>query len=491
VFEIIGADASSLNDGEQCALLLVSAVERNRLDAAECRLLADWDARKVWAADGALSGAAWLRNRLGCSTSWAWARLRVARRLRHMPLTTAAFESGELSLEKVRLLTGIRTDATAAAFDQFEATLVDCARRFDTGELAKITGHWKAAADAAGFADDTKLQRDGQQAWLSKTLAGMYELDGTFAPEDGQVVETELDRLMDKLYRQEQRDIEAGLDVPIRTRAQRRAAAIVEMARRSAAGTGTRRVRPEVGVVLSLETLLGGDQPGRLSDGTPLAPEAARRLACDADIIRILTGARSEILDLGRRTPNPNNGQRCAVALRDVGCTFAGCDMPSNRCEIHHLVPYARGSTTGGPTDLDNLTLVCSRHHHLVHEGGFKMSRNPHTGHIETHKPDGTPLPTRPRAGPLTPQPGARPPDQPATPKVRAADPEQDQLDLHEATGPRATDRESDRNDPDAATGQTGSDAADPERGAKPLDPLLRQGQVRDDPDDGSLSQAS
>jgi hypothetical protein len=77
--------------------------------------------------------------------------------------------------------------------------------------------------------------------------------------------------------------------------------------------------------------------------------------------------------------------------------------MPSNRCEVHHLDHYHRGSTTGGSTDLHNLTLVCRRHHHLTHEGGFTMNRNHITGSVETRRPDGTPIPTRPRAGPLHP----------------------------------------------------------------------------------------
>jgi hypothetical protein len=85
--------------------------------------------------------------------------------------------------------------------------------------------------------------------------------------------------------------------------------------------------------------------------------------------------------------------------------------MPIGRCEVHHLVPYNRGSHSGGPTDLQNLTLACSRHHHLAHEGGFTMSRNPVTGQIDTRRPDGTIIPTRARAGLLDPY-GQRQPDQ-------------------------------------------------------------------------------
>jgi hypothetical protein len=432
VFEILDARAGSLAGGEQNALLCSTALERNRLDAAECRLLADWDTREVWATDGASSGAAWLRNHVGCSIASARERLRVARRLRHMPLTTAAFDAGDLSFEKVRLLAGLRTDVTAALFDRDESILVDGARRFDTGELSKVTRYWKAMADAAGLAGDTRAQNDAQQASLSETLAGMFRLDGWFAPEDGRAVETEVDRIMDDLHRQEVRDVEAGLDVRLRTPAQRRAAAIVEMARRSAANVDGRHARPDLGVVIPLETLLGGDRPARFADGAPLSPDAARRLACDAGITRIITGPASEVLDLGRQTPVPNTAQRRAVALRDAGCTFATCDMPVVRCHVHHIVPYGRGREAGGPTDLDNITLVCHRHHHLVHEAGFTMTRNPATGQVETRRPDGTVIPNRPRAGPLfapplhpaeARDPGARRPHPPTSQAARRRGP--------------------------------------------------------------------
>jgi len=165
-------------------------------------------------------------------------------------------------------------------------------------------------------------------------------------------------------------------------------------------GSGSTGCGPSVG------DRLGGGASGllpTLDNGVPITADAARRLACNAVFRRVVLGAASEILDLGRSTPVPSAAQRRAVMLRDGGCTFAGCDMPTNRCEVHHLIHYHRGSDTGGPTDLHNLTLVCRRHHHLAHEGGYTMTRNRVTGTIETHRPDHTLIPTRPRAGPLHP----------------------------------------------------------------------------------------
>jgi hypothetical protein len=159
-----------------------------------------------------------------------------------------------------------------------------------------------------------------------------------------------------------------------------------------------------VQVVVTLETLTaltGG--VGHLDNGVAITGDAARRLACDAGISRVIINGKSVPLDLGRQTAIPAPAHRRYVATRDGGCVFAGCDTPAHRCEAHHIIPYARGCNTGGPTSVHNIAMLCPRHHHLVHEGGFVLYRNPHTGHIQTRRPDGTLLRTRPRSTPLDP----------------------------------------------------------------------------------------
>jgi hypothetical protein len=413
VFKVLDADVSALPDGELDDLLLAAQVERNRFDAAELRALAVWDARQAWAADGCTSAAVWLRNRRGCSGSTARERLRVARRLRHMPLVTAAFEAGRLSYEKVRLLTNARTDTPeiAAVFAESEPMLVDQAMALDGDQFAGVVRYWRFMVDAAGLGGDAKAQRDRCGLWLSETFDGMFKLDGLVDPETGHIVKAALETIMDELYRAARADsgADSGDEPATRLSPSRcRADALAELARRATASDSmtSRPARPTVSVTLPIETLQA--ESGGVAwfdDGTPLTGEAARRLACDANITRVITNGHSEILDLGRLTPVPSAAQRRAVILRDGACTFAGCDTPPGRCQVHHIVHYGRGRDTGGPTDLANLTLVCCRHHHLIHEGGYQLTRNPISGQIETRRPDGTPIPTRPRAGPLNPIP--------------------------------------------------------------------------------------
>jgi HNH endonuclease len=83
--------------------------------------------------------------------------------------------------------------------------------------------------------------------------------------------------------------------------------------------------------------------------------------------------APTQPLDVGRTTRVVQPAQRTALAVRDGGCVFPDCDRPLAWCEAHHLVHWL----DGGPTDLDNLALLCRAHHRAVHEGGWQLQRQP------------------------------------------------------------------------------------------------------------------
>jgi hypothetical protein len=138
----------------------------------------------------------------------------------------------------------------------------------------------------------------------------------------------------------------------------------------------------------------------------PLPAETARRLACDATLTRVLVtrhhpaqaddrdgdgagglvarlqaalallpvalgGPATQPLEVGRATRVVSPAQRTALTVRDGGCTFPGCDRPPAWCEAHHVRHWLHG----GPTDLDNLVLLCWTHHHAVHEGHQPLHR--------------------------------------------------------------------------------------------------------------------
>jgi hypothetical protein len=100
---------------------------------------------------------------------------------------------------------------------------------------------------------------------------------------------------------------------------------------------------------------------GLLPDGTQVSAGELRRMLCDAGVIPVVLGSRSEILDLGRTRRLASSALRHALALRDGHCAFPGCTVPIHRCELHHITPWQ----CGGLTSLGNLVALCVRHHQL------------------------------------------------------------------------------------------------------------------------------
>lgn len=129
------------------------------------------------------------------------------------------------------------------------------------------------------------------------------------------------------------------------------------------------KIRPTT--LTSAQTLYH-DKPGtcRIADGPALDPDTARRLCCNAGIVPMVVNGPYEVLNLGRTSRFPNTAQRRALHRRDMGrCRFPGC-RARRGVEAHHIAWWS----LGGPTDLDNLILLCGYHHMLVHEGGYSIS---------------------------------------------------------------------------------------------------------------------
>ena len=103
----------------------------------------------------------------------------------------------------------------------------------------------------------------------------------------------------------------------------------------------------------------------------PISAKAVERLACDCALTRIILGSESMVIDVGRAKRTISGPQRKALKVRDCGCTWPGCDRPVSMTEGHHLVHWIHN----GPGDLPNLTLLCYRHHWMVHEGGWQIVR--------------------------------------------------------------------------------------------------------------------
>ncbi len=403
----------------------------NRLEAAFTGGVRVFDRSQEWTVEGAVSAAAWLRGHCGLSAPEAHQRVSVGRELERMPSTQRAFESGEISYGHARVLAGPVDANTEEAFRGVEEALVGVARACSPAELRRVVEYWRVHLDGdrgAGVAND---RYDKRRLHVSPTLAGMVAIDGLLDPEGGEIVLTALQGLIDAGREAPGEPGGPGEPgEPRRSMPQMRADALVEACRAVLDG----RVpvtrggeRPHISVVVSLEALSrlsspatsgsaggpgvcgvfggSGAYPGAdpstsvaavgaleafpLSGGRefagaidplgcwrceaahvgPVSPETVLRWACDAGVSRVITGARGEPLDVGRQRRTVTGAQRRALVVRDGGCRFPGCDRPPAWTVPHHLWHWA----DGGPTAIDNLVLLCHRHHRMVHEGRWKI----------------------------------------------------------------------------------------------------------------------
>lgn len=353
------------------------------LDAEIVATTGVFDARSCAARDGARSTPAWATARTGAPHHRVKVDVALARALRSMPATDAAFAVGRLSRAQVDALVTAR-DGLEGAFDLVEEILVDEVAGATAAAGIRFLRRWAAEVrerlalddEAAPPADD-----DGSKLHLSQTFAGRWALDATLDPEQGEVISNALDAEVDAMFRDGRFTGDDGL-LP----SERRAVALVELVTRGSSGgddDGTARplvvgvidLRPDGSVASDVAVTDRGGVVGRTT---------AERWLCEGTFQEVVIGPGADDLRLGRKARVASRGQRRALRVRDGHCAFPGCSVPPEQCQAHHIVEWEHG----GPTDLDNLVLVCRFHHRVIHDQGFAIERT--GGRTIVRRPDRT-----------------------------------------------------------------------------------------------------
>ena len=321
----------------------------------------------------------------------------TGRRLEQLPATAAAFAAGEIGATHARVITKAMTPARVAKaaeagieLAETDRILAELARQTAAHETARGVARWVAGIDPDGALDDAADVR--RRFTMTSGLDGRVHLRGDLDTVGGEYLHTALAALMNG-------DRPAG---DTRGHAERLADALVALAGGPLDGASlpdVRGERPHVRITINWQALCAergavGVPCGELSWAGPITPETARRLACDASVVRVITGPDGLPLNVGRAQRTASAAIRRAVEVRDGHCVFVGCDALPEWCDVHHVVHWA----FGGPTSCDNGALLCERHHTGCHEGGFAVSRDPGTSRWRTYRPDGTEILSR--AGP-------------------------------------------------------------------------------------------
>src|SRR3984893_8600609 len=370
------------------------------LDAATARLLTlirEFDARGGWNS-GSSSCAPWLGWGVGLDLGAARERVRVARALGTLPRLAEALARGELSYAKVRALTRVSTPAT-------EARLLAVGRAGTAAHIERIVRSWRRV-DRQAEARQAKRQHAERGLHVYPEEDGTVLVRGRLTPEIGALLVRALDAARETLYQRARATTGAAAADPALappTRAQQQAdalALLAETALHHEIDPGAPGERYQVVVHVDAAVLADPEQPGQsvLEEGSHVSAETSRRLGCDASRVVMRHDEEGRLLEVGARTRTIPPALRRALLHRDRSCRFPGCHVRVG--QGHHVRHWAQG----GPTTLGNLVLLCRRHHHAVHEEGYRVSRGP-DGTLDFRRPDGRPLPDVPPAAPLPADP--------------------------------------------------------------------------------------
>jgi hypothetical protein len=381
--ELRAEDIGALSDDELASSIDELERASRVVEAERGRRLAEFERRRAFAVDGHLSTAAWLARRQGLSRSAAEGRVRRARALEQMPAVARSFGDGDLSESAILVLASAQ-EAAAEPFARSEPALLEAARSLSFGELRRVVDEWRIAADPDRALEEEDRRFERRSLNVGPTIEGMMRIDGKLDPEAGQALITAIRAVVDVEAR-------ASTSPDARTPTQRRADALGEVCRQWLDSLDRQAVggeRPHVVVTMDVEALEARSGISEFDDVGSITPTTARRLACDANVSRVITRGASEPLELGRRTKVVPAPLRRAVAVRDRGCRFPACERPPGWCDAHHVRHWA----DGGETSLANLVLLCRPHHRAIHRG-FRVEMV--DGRPAFARPDGTPIDDR------------------------------------------------------------------------------------------------
>jgi hypothetical protein len=337
-----------------------------RLEFQRLRAIAAFDRSSGWAAEGFVSSASALRVRLRCSPGHAMRSVRLARKLEHLSQTAAAFGAGEINAEHAVEIANPCTPARAAMMEGIEAELVDFARISTPGELRGVVRGVTDAFDGDGGARADQAEYGLNTLTVSSTSGGRGIVNGSFDAELTEVVLTALDAEMEAL-----RGTGEARKTP-----ELRSAALDSICRQYLAsrGDGSARGRGQTHVSVVTDVVqLAGSHPqlaaivrAETAHGGRLSKNTLERISCDCRISRVITDGPSNVLDVGWATRNVSNAQWNALVVRDRHCRAPNCQRGPAFCEAHHIWHWEHG----GPTNLDDLELLCWYHHrqHHIHD---------------------------------------------------------------------------------------------------------------------------
>jgi Domain of unknown function (DUF222) len=349
---LVDVDPVTMSDGEVHRTLIELMRQQARLAAVTLKFASSWDTRRTWAQNGSKSAEARLAREAKVRRSTANQALKRAKALASMPHTAEALRQGSITVDHVDLLmiANAKGRWRSVRFAIDEETLVGHCKRMSMYDADREIRYWCNRVDAELGDDGPEPTFLDREATTGRGIDNEVILKAILDPVGGGEFLEALDRIENELYLDDKR---TGA---VRTDKQRRADALVEMARRAmAAPAVARQPRPLISVVM-------GDWSFRrlceLSDGTIVTPNALVPYVTSADVEAVLfDGPLTGVGVSHKRTFT--GAVRRIIEVRDRRCQHpSGCDVPMSKCDVDHVIPYR----VCGITRQEDGRLECSAH---------------------------------------------------------------------------------------------------------------------------------
>ena len=345
-----------------------------RINASSYELLVlirRFDERAGWLKWGFANCSDWLHWRCDLSVSAAREKVRVAHALKTLPAIASAFSSGALSYSKVRALTRVATLDNEEvllifALKTTAARVEERCRELRCGTAESVTEANRAYANRG-----LRIHRDPSRGTLTITVELPLEA--------GELIDKALDKAREISASQSREFADESWSA-------QQADALVTMATAYLSGQREASTGSSENYQVTVHVDRTALSEGRGRSGLPI--ESVRRLCCDGETVVIVEDEHGEPLNVGRKTRTVPTAIKRALWSRDKGCVFPGC-RNKRFVDAHHIQHWS----AGGETSLDNRLLLCTRHHRLVHEGGFSIAKD-YLDRWYFKRPDGQAVPT-------------------------------------------------------------------------------------------------
>lgn len=347
----MATELTPIEDLDRSILTLCSRINAATYDLLV--LIREFDERVGWLKWGMKNCAEWLAWRCDVSMATAHEKVRVAHALKQLPAVSRNFSTGEISYSKVRALTRVANrhnedELLAFALRHTAARVAERCRELRFGTDLSTDSATRAYANRS-----LRLRRDHQRGMMTITVE--LPLD------TGELLEKALDKARDD----ECLEVPDLVDTSWSTR---QADALVNVLKSYLHDGDGSSTSDDYLVTIHVDQAALAGKEGR----SALPIESVKRICCDSHAVVLTENEKGEPLSIGRKTRVVPKSIERALHARDHGCCrFPGC---GNRRFLHsHHVEHW---SNGGETSLANLMLLCTKHHTLVHEGGFCIERD-------------------------------------------------------------------------------------------------------------------